>query len=170
MKRAARIVESIVSIAGHFSGWLVLLMMLLILFEVFMRYVVHRPPTIADEFSGYMLVAISFLSSAYVWKERGHVRVTALVERLPRRAASWLRVTGLGISLGFVLLLCLSSYGYISSSFKLHLHSGTLYHVPLQGPQILVAIGFLLLLFLLAVEFGKAIVRMRAGKNAEELS
>ena len=54
MKRLGYIVEKIADIGGYFSGWLVFLMMILVFVEVFMRYVLRRPPMVADEFSAYM--------------------------------------------------------------------------------------------------------------------
>ena len=59
-----RIIESISNVGGYFSGWLVPLMIVLVLYEVFMRYVVHQPPMVADEFSAYMLVAMLHMASS----------------------------------------------------------------------------------------------------------
>ncbi len=106
MKRAGRIIDSVSNVLGYFSGWLVALMMLLIFFEVFMRYVVNQPPMLADEFGAYMLIALSFLGAAYTWREKGHVRITSVVSRLPPKVASYLRVItlvfALALSLGLV--------------------------------------------------------------------
>ena len=168
MKRLARIIESISNIGGYFAGWLVPLMMILVLFEVIMRYVVHQPPIIADEVSGYMLVALSFLALAYTWRERGHVRITALVSRLPARGASWIRLIALVLAFAFSAVLTQGSYAYLAYSFKLHMSSPTHLRFPLQGPQMPLLIGFTILTLLLAMEIAKAIIKMRAGESIEE--
>ena len=41
----------------------------LVVVDVFMRYVMHRPLMVADEISAYMLVALSFLGFAYTWRK-----------------------------------------------------------------------------------------------------
>lgn len=143
-------------------------MVVLILYEVFMRYVVHQSPMLADEFSAYMLVAISYLAAGYTFREKGHVRITALVSRLPTRLSNWLRVTTLVIGLGFSIVLTKSSYDLMAFSFKLRMASSTWLTFPLQVPQMTLAIGFTILSLLLIVEIAKAITNIRAGISIEE--
>ena len=144
------------------------LMMILVLFEVVMRYVAHQPPIIADEVSAYMLVALSFVALAYTWRERGHVRITALIARLPAKVASWIRLIMLLLALGMSVILTHASYQYLAFSFKFHLASSTHLRVPLQGPQMPLVIGFAILSLLMIVEVGKAINKLRRGENIEE--
>jgi TRAP-type C4-dicarboxylate transport system permease small subunit len=139
----------------------------LIIFEVFMRYVLNRPPIIADEFSAYMLVAMSYLGAAYTFKERGHVRVTALVQWLPPAVSNWLRVVTLAVAFIFSIGLTKSSYDFVKFSFKLHMASATWLNFPLQGPQMTVAIGFTLLSLWLLAEVIKAILDAKSGINIE---
>jgi len=47
-------------------------MMMLVVVDVFMRYVMRQPLMVSDEFSAYMLVALSYLGFAYTWREKGH--------------------------------------------------------------------------------------------------
>jgi len=91
MKKISAVIEKIDNFFGYVSGWLVPSMMVLVAVEVFMRYVLHNPAMVADEFSAYMLVGLSYLGLAYTWRKGGHVRITLLVSRLPAKAASWMR-------------------------------------------------------------------------------
>lgn len=168
MKQFSYIIDSIANKTGQLSGWLVPAMMILVLFEVFMRYVVHQPPVIADEFSAYMYVALSFLAMGYTWKQRGHVRITALVSHLPPRVASWLRLFTLVAALGFSIMLIFASYGLLAFSFRIHMASSTHLRFPLQGPQMTLIIGFAFLSLLLIGEVARAIITIRSGGNAEE--
>ncbi len=167
MKRLRRIIESIANSSGYFSGWLVLAMVALIFVEAFMRYALNRPPAVADEFSAYMLVALSFLGAAYTWRGGGHIRITALVSKLPPKVASWLRLVTLVFVFLFVLALSQSSYSFMATSFKFHMTSATWLRVPLQVPHMTVAIGFTILLVVLMVDITRAIMSIRAGKSAE---
>ena len=144
------------------------MMVVLVLYEVFMRYILHQPPMVADEFSAYMLVAMSYLAAAYTFREKGHVRITALVSRLPTRLSNWLRVVTLAIGLGFSILLTKSSYDLMAFSFKLRMASSTWLNFPLQGPQMTLAIGFTILSLLLVVNIAKVIMNIRAGISIEE--
>ena len=80
-------------------------MIVLIFVEVFMRYVIGQPPMVADEFSAYMLVALSFIGAAYTWREKGHVRITALVTHLPIPVAKWLRLVTMSLALLFSIII-----------------------------------------------------------------
>ncbi len=168
MKRFSRVIEIIANIGGYISGWLVFLMMLLTVFEVFMRYVVHRPLLIADEFSAYMLVAVAFIGMAYTWKIGGHVRITALVDRIPTRTASWLRLAMLFWALVFSAIMVRVSISYMVYSFKIHMTSPTWLRVPQQGPQMTLPIGFTLLCLWLIVEIARAIVALRSVPDTRE--
>ena len=143
-------------------------MIALIIVEVFMRYVLRQPPMVADEFSAYMLVAMSYLGAAYTFRERGHVRITALVSRLPTRVSNWLRVVTLAIALAFSIALTKSGYDLMVVSFRFKMASPTWLNFPWQGPQMTVVIGFAILTLLMAVELAKTVMDASAGINIEE--
>ena len=105
LSRVAKVITKIADIGGHVCGWLVVVMMLLVAVEVFMRYVLHQPPIIADEFSGYMLVAISFIGIAYTWKLKGHVRIGTLLTVVPKPISNWLNFLALVLAFIFSLIL-----------------------------------------------------------------
>lgn len=167
LKLVDRITGNIADLVGYFSGWLVPVMMLLVLYEVFMRYVLNNPPIIADEFSAYMLVALTFLGAAHTWRHKGHVRITAMIDRLPPRIASWLRLITLILAFAFSVILAQSGYTYLSLSFRVNMRSITHYLVPLRWPQMPIAFGFALLSILILVEVAKTIAALRAGETVE---
>lgn len=158
------------NILGYIAGWLVVLLMVLVLVEVFSRYVLNRPLMVSDEFGSYMLVAISYLAAAYAWKEKGHIRITALVSRLPPRVSSWLRLITLLLALVVAIGLSQSAYSYLQTSFRLGMASGSWLNFPLQGPHMTLMIGFVLLSLILMVEITRAIKNFRRGQNIEEES
>jgi TRAP-type C4-dicarboxylate transport system permease small subunit len=167
MKRIAHIVEKIAYLGGYYSAWLVPLMMMLVVVEVFMRYVLHQPLMIADEFSAYMLVALSYLGTAYTWRQGGHVRVTVLVSRLAPRAAGWIRFIGLILVLIFMIELDRVSYKMITYALQINLRSSTWLMVPLFWPQLTVFIGFVLLTLLLVVDIVRTFIKIRTGERVE---
>jgi len=167
MKRIAHIVEKIAYLGGYYSGWLVPLMMILVVVEVFWRYVLHQPLMVADEFSAYMLVALSYLGFAYTWRQGGHVRVTVLVSRLPFRAASWIRFMGLILVFIFMIELDWVGYKMILYALQINLRSSTWLMVPLFWPQLTVFVGFILLTLLIVVDIVQAFIKIRAGEKVE---
>ncbi len=156
------------NILGYIAGWLVLLMMLLILTEVISRYVFHRPLMVSDEFGSYLLVAVSYLAAAYAWKEKGHIRITILVNKLPLRISNWLRLVTLLLALIVAIGLSQSAYSYLQTSFRLNMASGSWLHFPLQGPHMTLMIGFVLLSLILVMEVTRAIMHLHQGERVEE--
>jgi len=167
MKKVALLLEKIAYLGGYYSGWLVPLMMVLVVVEVFMRYVLHQPLMVADEFSAYMLVAVSYLGTAYTWRQGGHVRVTVLVSRLSSRVSSWMRLTGLILVFIFMIELDRVSYKMITYALQINLRSSTWLMFPLFWPQLTILIGFVLLTLLILVDIVQSVIKIRAGEKVE---
>ena len=167
MKRIGIIIDKIAYLVGWLAGWLVPLMMMLVVVDVFMRYVMNRPLMVSDEFSAYMLVALSFLGLAYTWREKGHVRVEVLVTRLSPRIYGWVRLMGLILTFLFMIQMDLAAYKMIAYALQINLRSSTWLMFPLFWPQLTIFLGFALLTLMLAVDIVQAGLKLRAGKNAE---
>lgn len=165
MARFISFTNKLTDVVGRAVGWLVPAMILLTLFEVFMRYVLDRPPVIADEFSSYMLIAISFLGLAFTWKAGEHVRITALVEHIPHKISVRFRLATLVLALVVDIALIFSGYVFLSNSFRIGERSLTWLRTPLQWPQMTLILGFIVVaLFLLAQILG-AILAHWSGRE-----
>lgn len=167
MNRLASGIEKIAYLGGYLSGWLVPIMMMLVVVDVFMRYVMHRPLMISDEFSAYMLVALSFLGLAYTWREGGHVRIEVLVSHFRGRLYDWVRLIGLILTFIFMIELDRAAYKMIVYALKINLRSSTWLMFPLFWPQLTIFIGFILLSFLLVIDIFRIGIKIRAGKKVE---
>lgn len=152
MKSLAAFIEKMASWSGYASGLLVPIMMVLIVVEVFMRYVWHQPLMIADEFSAYLLVALSYLGFAYTWRQGGHVRIEILVNRLSPRISLKIRLLGLILVFVFMLEMDRVAYKMIAYALKMNLRSSTWLMFPLFWPQLTIFIGFVLLTLILTVD------------------
>ena len=141
-KRVVKLTTALGNSLGRLSGWAVALMMLLVIVEVFMRYIFNKPPLIADEFAAYLLVAASFLGIAYTHLVKGHVRITFLVNRVSPTAAKWFRVFTLILSEAFIIVMCVASYKYLAFSIMINERSPSWLNFPLKYPQATVLIGF----------------------------
>jgi TRAP-type C4-dicarboxylate transport system permease small subunit len=169
VKRTRLIVEWVADFCGHFSGWLILAIVGLVFFEVFMRYVINQPPGLVDEFSGYMMVGLSFLGAAYTWKERGHIRITFIITRLPPKTRSYLRLATLILVFLFMVSQVFAGYGFLERSFKYNMSANTWLFTPLQGPHITMVIGLVIFLLILLVAVVRAVANIREGKSSEEV-
>jgi TRAP-type C4-dicarboxylate transport system permease small subunit len=142
-------------------------MMMLVVVDVFMRYVMRQPLMVADEFSAYMLVALSFLGFAYTWRQGGHVRVEVVVNYLPPRLYGWVRLVGLILTFIFMIEMDRAAFKMIAYALQMKMRSSTWLMFPLFWPQLTIFLGFGLLTVMLAVDIVQAGVKLRAGKRAE---
>ncbi len=155
---------------GYFGGWLVPIMMCLVVVDVFMRYVMEQPLMISDEFSAYMLVALSYLGLAYTWRQGGHVRITVFLSRISSRSVSWLRLFTLILVFIFMLGMDQSGYKMVAYALQMNLKSSTWLTFPLFWPQVTIFIGFILLTLVVGADILRAVAKIKAGEKVEEIN
>ena len=162
-----RVIERVsVLLGGHLMGWLLMVLMFMILVEVLTRYILQSPLSIAEEYGGYMLVAITFLGLGYTWKERGHVRVEWVINALSLKVQSWLRFITLIMATAFALIMIKASYDLVSYSYLFGTRSGSWLRTPLIWPQIVLIIGAVLLFIQLIAELIRAVGNLKkAGRE-----
>ena len=150
-------------LSGHLQAGIIFFLMVMLLVEVLTRYILRSPLSIAEEMGGYLLVAITFMGLAYTWKEKGHVRVSLLISRLPHKFAHLLRFITLILATLFTIPLIKASYDLISDSLLFESRSGSWLRTPLAYPQTIMLIGAIMLFLQLIAEIIKAIIAM--GKS-----
>ena len=166
-QRVVRLIERVsVLLGGHLMGWLLMVLMFMILVEVLTRYILQSPLSIAEEYGGYMLVAITFLGLGYTWKEGGHVRVEWVINALSLKVQSWLRLITLIMATAFALIMIKASYDLVSYSYLFGTRSGSWLRTPLIWPQIVLIIGAVLLFIQLIAELIRAVGNLKkAGRE-----
>lgn len=164
MRSLAIIIEKLARGSGFISGLFVPIMMTLIVVEVFMRYVLHNPLMIADEFSAYMLVTLSYLGFAYTWRQGGHVRIEILVNRFAPLTGQKVRLLGLILIFIFMLEMDRVAYKMVVYALKMNLRSSTWLMFPLFWPQLTVFLGFVFLTLIIATDMAQTVNHIRGQR------
>ena len=151
-------------LSGHLQAWIIFLLMIMLLAEVLTRYILRSPLSIADEMGGYLLVSITFMGLAYTWKEKGHVRVSLLINRLPVKFARLLRLVTLILAAAFTVPLIKACYDLILDSLLFESRSGSWLRTPLVYPQTILLIGAVMLFLQLIAE----IIKFSTDKSEEK--
>jgi len=125
-------------------------MMLLTSAEVVGRAVWSRPIPGTMELSSYMLAIFILLGIAYTHQVRGHVRVTMLVSRLPRKWGIALDVITTLLSLFIIAVM--TWQGWVVGIEERTVSD--MLRVPQFPFRLLVSLGGLLLFLELLLEFG----------------
>ena len=152
MRQIILIIDRLSDLLAKISALVLGLMTVLILLEIFLWNVFQKTTLIADEYSAYGLAALVFLGCGYTLKEKGHIRIELVLNRLPGRLSQGLKFVAGCIStllLGYITWelgrMTFSAWHYGSTS-------GTLTATPLWIPQSLVVIGAGMFTLQMAVE------------------
>jgi TRAP-type C4-dicarboxylate transport system permease small subunit len=144
MRRVARLLDRFIvdssKVFAMIGVGLIVLMVVTILVNVMLRRLFSVSLAFVDEYAGYALVVIVFLGFAYTAMVGGHIRITLVTERLPKRMRDAVEVA--------TLLLCLALVGLLSwfawHLFVQSLHSGVVSiqtRTPLWVPQVVMWLG-----------------------------
>ena len=73
-KKLMLVVDEISTFVGKGSGWLIILLMVMVCIDVFRRYILNAPSAWIGELSVMSYGAVIMLSGAYTLAQNGHVR------------------------------------------------------------------------------------------------
>ena len=115
-------------------------MFIIMILNVFFRYILYKPIFWSDELNNYLFIWIGFLASAYTMGNDGHVRVDAILFRLPRTIQHIIKLAMDTIMLGMFLW-------YIYPSFRIlsNLKLSNMMRIPLKYVYVIVPIAFTLM-------------------------
>ncbi|MBI4186470.1 MAG: TRAP transporter small permease [Chloroflexi bacterium] len=149
MKRLSRIwwsiFDGIIDRLALLGGILLAFVMLLVVAEVIMRYLVGQSIRWEFEVTEYSLVFMTFLATAWVLKEEGHVILDLLVERLrPKPKAMANTITSI---VGALVCLALAWYGISTTLefYRLDVRQPSTFNPPSFILYIIIPIGSFLL-------------------------
>ncbi len=150
-----RILGSLVFLAAAILGFI----MLAVCWDVIARAFAGKPLTWVLEFTEYSLLYMTFLSTAWVLKDEGHVTNDIFLAQLsPKNQALLNTATSI---LGAIIFLFLTWFGAAVSWEKLQ--SGAYQPTPIEPPDFPIFVIIPLGCFLLSIQFLR-----RAHKNLEK--
>ncbi|HYJ99331.1 MAG TPA: TRAP transporter small permease [Burkholderiaceae bacterium] len=161
--RAAQRVAHAGALGG---GLLILAAALLVSVDVTLRKLANTTLGGADELSGYALAIGSTWSFAFVLLARGHVRIDALYQVLPRKLAAACDLVAIIALLAFASLIAWHGAGTLAQSWQLGARSNSSLAVPLAVPQALWWVGYLGFVICAVLLLARALAAMWAGDLA----
>ncbi len=158
-------IESSSTALTKVAMWGTFAMMILISWDVISRYVFDAPLLFSDEISGYLLVYICFLGAAGTMKQKRHINVDVLVNRLKAQTRMRLELVTSFIGLGFLLVFLWHSYVMVYRAYVRGVRMPSVLLTPLWIPESLVLIGTFFLVLQFIVEIRKSIKTLRTGEG-----
>ena len=146
LKLANRTLDIMADITLVIARVMITVMIVLVVIDVVARYAFNSPLGFASEYVMYLMVGVTLLAANYVLREKGHIRVDIVVRLLPQRAQVWLVVVTDAIGIYCVVLLLIQTFNLTVQSFAAKTSSVTPMATPLGIVQMMLPIGFGLLL------------------------
>jgi TRAP-type mannitol/chloroaromatic compound transport system permease small subunit len=150
LHRIASLIQNFSEWTGRLVSWLVLILVLIISYDVAMRYLFQSGSVALQELEWHLFALIFLLAAAYTLKHDDHVRVDVFYRSrfMNDRQRAWVDLLGgLLFLLPFCLLLISGSVPFVSNSFGMLEGSpdpgGLPYRYLLKAA---IPLGFLLLL------------------------
>lgn len=76
MEKIIRVIDRITNFFSVIAGIVILLGVVLVIIEILVRTLFSSSIYIAEEYSGYFMVAITFFGMSYTLKEKDHIQIT----------------------------------------------------------------------------------------------
>lgn len=151
MKTIITTIDNITEWVGKTISWLVLAMVLLICYDVAMRYLFQQGSVALQELEWHLFALIFLLGSAYTLKHDEHVRVDILYHSrfVSDKQRALINIFGtLFFLFPFCIVILVSSWPFVENAFYYNEYSpdpgGLPYRYLLKG-SLLIAFGLLVL-------------------------
>lgn len=114
---ADRVLNKIEKVMFFIAGFVCILVTLIIVTDVFLRFIFNHPLPATWEISEVLMPFIIFYAFAYTLTIDAHIRVKILTERVPPKLQFWLFIIGNSISFAICALLAFYSFRLFWRSF-----------------------------------------------------
>jgi len=166
LKRLTQIIDSISDYSGRIVGWIAIPMIAALIYEVFARYVLHRPTIWSYEIT-YMIYGTHFLlGAAYTLYVKGHIRIDLLYMKFPPRGRALIDVFGyLIIFFPIMFILVISGFDMAKDAYEIKEVSQFTPWQPILWPfKSVICVGFSLLILQGIAEFIRSVIVLIRGE------
>jgi len=146
MKKIVLIIDKISALTGKATSFLILVVVFIVVYEIVMRYVFHRPTIWASEAMVFGCAFGYVLGGAWTLLENRHVRIGVIYEKLPMRRRVILDIITFFFFALYMGMLFWASTKYAWESFEIRETAGSPWDPPVYPLKLALAFGILLLL------------------------
>ena len=129
LKGIAYGISKTISFGGELA---ICVLILLVSYSAISRYLFSQGVPFMEELGGLLLMAIAFLTFAYVFIIERHIKVTLITNKLPRMVRGWFELAAGVLTLAFLIIFIKLSWEFVRVSIQLDCHTvnANLYEVP----------------------------------------
>ncbi len=160
MKKIIKTIDSIVIASGYLAGFLCLLLVVVVVYGVFTRYILRAPSDWTMEISQYLFCGISLLATGYALLQGSHVRIDLVRNSLSKKIQKRLDLVQYPIILSLCIVLIWMGGEEFWGAFISNNRSESVIGMPLWPVWSTIPIGGILLLLAAISGFFKLIFKI----------
>jgi TRAP-type C4-dicarboxylate transport system permease small subunit len=151
------------SVATLLAGFATLAIVLLITYDVTMRFFVNQPQVFVDEVASFLEVLVVFGGAAYTFRAGGHVRVDLLTGHLSPHVRAWLRLLTLALGVMFLAVVIWVTTQSAMTAWRYGRVSAVMLY-PLWLPMAVIPAGLTLMGLAMLVTLGRQANVLRGAR------
>ncbi len=163
MEVFVRLCDRLSVACGVASGFLMVVSTVLVLVEIVIRTAFSKTLYITEEYSGYLMAAMTFLALAYTLKEKSHIRMTFLHTIAKGKAKVWVDLFAFSVGFAFCAMLTYTCADYFWDSVITNSRSMQISQTYVAIPQFFMPFGTLVMTLQFAAEVIRSILLLRSG-------
>lgn len=118
LKTYIRLIDNLNEKVGQFVAWLTTLMVLVVFYDVVLRYGFSKGNIAMQELEWHLFSMIFLLGAAYTLKTNGHVRVDIIYVKFNEKTKAWINFIGAFVFLiPFSLIVIYATHDFIMNSW-----------------------------------------------------
>jgi TRAP-type C4-dicarboxylate transport system permease small subunit len=164
MELYVRLCDRLANACGVASGFLMIVSSLLVLAEIFVRTAFSKTLYITEEYSGYMMAAMTFLALAYTLKEKSHIRMTFLHTVAKGRTKIWVDVFAFCVGAVFCAVLTYTTADFFWDAVVTKSRSMSISQTYMAIPQFFMPFGTLVMTMQFLAEIFRSVLLLQSGK------
>ena len=168
MRRFSRYVDRLSEIIGNIVSYFVMGCIVVVLYEVFMRFVLNASQVWASEMSMFLFGPLFALGGAYTLLNKGHVSMDLLYRRWSPKGQAIMDIVTFVFFLLFVGVLLWKGSVLAWKAIELHQRSASAWEPPLWPIKIMIPLGALLMLLQGLSELIKSVLQLFEGRKNHE--
>jgi TRAP-type mannitol/chloroaromatic compound transport system permease small subunit len=146
MGRLLSMVDWISKWAGKATSWFTIIVVFIVIYEIVMRYIFHRPTIWASEAMIYLCAILYVIGGAWTLLEKRHVKIDFVYNRFSPRKRAVLDVFTFFFFALYMGMMLWATSKYAWESIQLGEGSGSPWNPPVYPLKIALAAGVFLIL------------------------
>lgn len=153
IEKVLRGVDTCSKVGAYLSVGCMLAIVSLIVVEIICRTFFHVSTFIADEYSGYLMVAAVLAGLGFTLETDSHIKITILLAKLSPEPRRYAELTATFIAIAITLFVFYHSVLMVYDTYSYDMLADSISETPLYIPQFLIPVGLLALMLQLVAQF-----------------